>query len=376
MRYHIVTTAVLLALGATPALSEPIRIGAVYPMTGPVAFDGETLLRGARIAIDEINANGGVLGRPLELVVEDGACVPAQSVSAAEKLVTANKVTGLVGAFCSSSTGAVMEVASRYKIPLVAGISTAPDITERGNEFIFRIPATSAMLSAAFADPMMSIAGGTRFSFLVVNDDWGRSIVESYSKALGAKGASIVDTQIYITSESDLFPYITNIKRDEPNGLVLAGNTQNAAALTEQIRQLGINSKLFGEGSFTAKPYYDLVGDQGDGIYGLMAYVHTSTNPKNQAFVEKYQAAYNDLPTTFSASGYNEVSVIAAAIAKAGSVEPTAIRDALREVEVEGLSGQIRFTEKGQGYGFNVYLTINENASPIVEQETQIAKPE
>lgn len=376
MRYHIVAAAALIVAGAAPALSEPIRIGAVYPMTGPVAFDGETLLRGARIAIDEVNAAGGVLGRQLELVVEDGACVPAQSVSAAEKLASATKVSALVGAFCSSSTGAVMEVAARYKVPLVAGISTAPDITERGNEFIFRIPATSAMLSTAFADPMVNIAGGKNFSFLVVNDDWGRSIVDSYSKALQAKGATIVDTQIYTTSESDLFPYITNIKRQEPDGLVLAGNTQNAAALTEQIRQLGIGSKLFGEGSFTAKPYYDLVGDQGDGIYGLMAYVHTSTGAKNVAFVEKYKAAYNDLPTTFAASGYNEISVLAAAIAKAQSAEPAAIRAALLDVEVDGLSGKIRFTEKGQGYGFNVYLTINQGSTPVVEQETQISKPE
>lgn len=375
MRYHLLAT-VAAVLGVTPAAADTIRIGAVYPMTGPVAFDGETLLRGARIAADEINANGGILGKQIEIVVEDGACVPAQSVSAAEKLITASKVSALVGAFCSSSTGAVMEAAARYQIPLVAGVSTAPDLTERGNQFLFRIPATSAMLSNAFAKPMMEIAGGSKFSFLVVNDDWGRSIVDSYSTALEKEGATIVDRQIYITSESDLFPYITNIKRQEPDGLVLAGNTQNAAALTEQLRQLGIGSKLFGEGAFTAKPYFDLVSDQGDGIYGLMAYVHTSTTAKNARFVEKYQELHNDLPTPYAASGYNEIAVVAEAITKAGSTDSVAIRDALHVVEVDGLSGKVKFSPKGQGYGFNVFLTLNEGTDPVVKRETEIANPE
>ena len=354
---------------------DVIRIGAVYPTTGPVAADGETLLRGARIAVKEINAAGGINGKKLELVVEDGACIPAQSVAAAEKLISSQNVVSLIGAFCSSSTGAVMDVAKRRKVPMVAGISTAPNLTERGNEFFFRIPATSAMLSKAFAEPMMKLAGGKKFAFLVVNDDWGRSIIDSYGSALTADGAIVVEKQIYDTNDSDLFPYITNIKRSSPDAVVLAGNTQNAVALTEQLRQMGLKSHFFGEGSFAAKSYYDIVGKKGDGMYGLMAYVYSIDNPQNKAFVDHYKADYNDLPTTYAASGYHEVQVVAAALKRSGSTDPVAVRDAIAQTDIDGLAGKIHFSKNGQGYGFHVFLTLSKDAQPTVAETAAVADP-
>jgi branched-chain amino acid transport system substrate-binding protein len=357
------------------AADETIKIGAVYPMTGPVAYDGQTLLQGARVAVSEVNAAGGIKGKKIELVVEDGACIPAQSVAAAEKLISGQKVLALIGAFCSSSTGAVMDVAKRHGVPMVAGISTAPNLTERGNEYFFRIPATSAMLAKAFAKPMLKLSGGSKFGFLVVNDDWGRSIIESYSAALNVEGATIVAQQIYDTNDSDLFPYITNIKRNAPDAVVLAGNTQNAVALTEQIRQMGLPGKFFGEGSFAAKSYYKLVGQKGDGMYGLMAYVYSIDSPRNKAFVTKYQADYNDLPTTYAASGYHEVSIVADALRRANGANSQSIRDAVAQTDMEGLAGPIRFTKTGQGYGFSVYLTLSKDAQPVVADQAVISAP-
>lgn len=367
-----------IVLSGVPAMAAQdgvIRIGAVYPLTGPVAYDGQTLLQGARVAIDEINAAGGIKGKKIELAVEDGACIPAQSVAAAEKLISGQKVVALIGAFCSSSTGAVMDVAKRHSVPMVAGISTAPNLTERGNDYFFRIPATSAMLAKAFAKPMLKLAGGNKFGFLVVNDDWGRSIVDSYSAALTADGASIVAQQIYDTNDSDLFPYITNIKRAAPDAVVLAGNTQNAVALTEQIKQMGLGGKFFGEGSFAAKTYYKLVGKKGDGMYGLMAYVYSIDSPRNKAFVAKYEADYKDLPTTYSASGYHEVRVVADALMRSDISNPQSIRDAIAQTDMAGLAGRIRFSKSGQGYGFNVYLTLNKDAQPVVADQAVIADP-
>jgi branched-chain amino acid transport system substrate-binding protein len=268
-----------------------------------------------------------------------------------------------------------MDVAKRNKVPMVAGISTAPNLTERGNEFFFRIPATSAMLAKAFAEPMMQAAGGKKFAFLVVNDDWGRSIIESYGAALSAGGVTVVDKQIYDTNDNDMFSYITNIKRAAPDAIVLAGNTQNAVTLTEQIRQLGLKGQFFGEGSFTAKNYYELVGQKSDGFYGLMAYVYSIENPTNKAFVDRYKADYNDLPTTYAASGFHEALVVASALKRAGSLDPVAIRDAIAQTELDGLAGPIKFSRNGQGYGFNVFLTLSKNASPTIAATAPIEEP-
>ncbi|HET8584649.1 MAG TPA: ABC transporter substrate-binding protein, partial [Casimicrobiaceae bacterium] len=127
----VVAVAVSLAAAPFAIAQETVRIGVVQPMTGPVAYDGNIYVNTVKMLADDMNAKGGVLGKKIELVIEDGACNPAQSVNAAEKLVVRDKVVGLLGAFCSTSTAAVMEVAKKHKIPLITGISTAAQLTEQ-----------------------------------------------------------------------------------------------------------------------------------------------------------------------------------------------------------------------------------------------------
>src|SRR3954447_13016970 len=241
LRATFLLTALPMLMINSGTFADTIKVGAVYPLTGPVAEDGAVVLKGAKLAVKLFNDAGGLNGDKVELLVEDGACIPAQSVAGAEKLISANKVVALAGAFCSSSTGATMDVAQRYKVPMVAGISTAPNLTERGNRYLFRIQATSQMLADAFAPKMMELAGGKKLAFLVVNDDWGRSIAQYYKTSLERSGAQPVSTQIFDANETDLFSYITNIKRAEPDAIMMAANTQNAVTVTEQLRQMNIS---------------------------------------------------------------------------------------------------------------------------------------
>jgi branched-chain amino acid transport system substrate-binding protein len=268
-----------------------------------------------------------------------------------------------------------MDVALRYKVPMVSGVSTAPNLTERGNPYLFRIQATSQMLADAFAPKMMELAGGKKIAFLVVNDDWGRSIAQYYKTSLERSGAQPVSTQIFDANETDLFSYITNIKRAEPDAIMMAANTQNAVTVTEQLRQMNIKSRLFAEGSFTAKSYYDVVGKKGDGINGLMPYVSTYDSPMSKKFVEMYKAAYGELPNNNAAAGFEELTIITNAIKTSGKIDPQSIRDAIATSTTPGPAGDIKFNEKGQGYGFTVFLTRNENAAPMIEGTAQIAKP-
>jgi branched-chain amino acid transport system substrate-binding protein len=138
---------------------------------------------------------------------------------------------------------------------------------------------------------------------------------------------------------------------------------------------MGLKGKFFGEGSFAAKTYYKLVGQKGDGIYGLMSYVYSIDSARNRKFVEKYQADYKDLPTTYAASGYHEISVVADALMRADLSDSASVRDALAQTDIEGLAGRIKFTKTGQGYGFNVYLTLSKDAQPLVAEEAVIAAP-
>lgn len=377
VRAALIAAAAIAGMLATPGAShaDDVVVGAIYPLTGPVAYDGETKLNGAKIAVEEVNANGGVLGGKLKLQVEDGACNPAQSVSAAEKLITQTKVAAILGAFCSSSSGAVMEVAKKYGVPHMTGVSTSQDLTRQGNEWFFRATGTSALLGQAFA-PAIVKSGAKRAAFLVVNDDWGRAVAGSYADALKASGAEVVATEIFSRDDTDLFPYITKIKAQNPDVVISASNTQLAANVTKQLRQLGVNATLMGEGAFTSEAYHKLVGDLAKGVVGLVEYVPSIENPQNQAFVKKYVAMYKEEPSKFSAAGYQTVHIMADAINRAGSTDPKKIREALLQTDYDGLTGNFKFAPNGQAYNFNVYMARNTDKGLEISGTGEIPKPE
>lgn len=369
--------ALAIAFGASMssgALAADVVVGAIYPLSGPVAYDGVTKLNGAKLAVEEVNASGGVLGRKFVLSVEDGACSPAQSVSAAEKLITQTKVVAILGAFCSSSSGAVMEVAKKYKIPHMTGVSTSQDLTRQGNAWFFRATGTSALLGQAFG-PTIVKSGAKRVAFLVVNDDWGRAVASSYAKSLEAAGAKVVATEFFSRDDTDLFPYITKIKTRKPDLVISASNTQLAANVTKQLRQMGVKATLMGEGAFTSEAYHKLVGDLAIGVVGLVEYIPTISSAMNVAFVKKYKGRYNEEPSKFSAAGYHTVHIMAAAINRAGSTDADKIRQALHATDYAGLTGNFKFAANGQAYNFNVFMAKNVKGGLEIVGQGTIPKP-
>src|SRR5574340_56583 len=290
MRLRLSVAVIALAAAASAAAQDTVKIGVVQPLTGPVAYDGNIYVNTVKMLVDEMNAKGGVLGKKIELVIEDGACNPAQSVNAAEKLVTRDKVVALLGAFCSTSSAAMMEVARKHKVPHLTTISTAAQLTEQNNPYFFRGVATTPMLGAAFGGELPAAVKGKRFAFLVINDDWGRSMVSSYPGPLERAGGQVVGTEFFQSSDLQFLPYITKIKSANPDAIILAANTQHAVALSKQIRELGVTVPLIGEGSWTSDSYIKLAGPSAEGVYGLVEYVYTIQNPLNDAFVKEFQA--------------------------------------------------------------------------------------
>ena len=367
--------AALLALAPLVAAQETVRIGVVQPTTGPVAYDGNIYVNTVKMLIDDMNAKGGILGKKIELFVEDGACNPAQSVNAAEKLVTRDKVVALLGAFCSTSTAAMMEVAKKHKIPHITGISTAAQLTEQGNPYFFRAVATTPMLGNAFGGVLPAAVKAKRFAFLVLNDDWGRSMVASYPKAIEKAGGEIVATEFFQQSDLQFLSQITKVKAANPDAIVLATNTQQAAALSKQIRELGVTAPLIGEGSWTSDSYLKLAGPASDGVYGLVEYVYTIKNPINDAFVKEFQAKLKENPTKFAGAAHNAIHIMVDAIKRAGAADPEKIRAALEKTDYNGLVGNIKFDDKHQAYGQTVYLAHVKGGVPEVVATAKIAKP-
>jgi branched-chain amino acid transport system substrate-binding protein len=375
---------VLVILGAAAALvsvsgaiAQPIRIGAVYPLTGGVSYDGITKLNGAKLAVEEINARGGVLGRPLEILAEDGACNPAQSVASAEKLITQSKVVAMLGAICSSATGAIGETIRKYGIPHVTGVSTAERLTEQGNPWFFRATTTTTLNGKSMGETLAKLAGGKgkRIAFVVTSDDWGRSAAQSYGDSLKARGAEIVATEYFDRAETDFAALLTKVRAARPDAIFSTGGFQNAANVTKQARQAGLSQVIIGEGAFTSEAYNKLVEPFTDNVYGIIEWVSAIDSPRNKKFIEDYRARYKEIPTKFSVGGYQTVYIVAQAIEKAGSTAGDKVRDALKTTNYDGLTGTYRFDDKGQAYDFNMYIVANgPKGENVVREVVKIGK--
>jgi branched-chain amino acid transport system substrate-binding protein len=372
LRFHHL--AAILGFISVTSAAQNIVIGSVYPLTGGVSYDGITKLNGAKLALDEINAKGGVLGRQLTLQAEDGACNPAQSVASAEKLVTQSKVIALLGAICSSATGAIAEVAMKYKIPLVTGVSTAEKLTEQGNPYFFRATTTTSINGMSLGNAILAAAPGKRVAFLVTSDDWGRSAAQAYGKALQSRGAEIVATEYFDRSETDFAALLTKIRSRQPEIVFATGGFQNAANVTTQARQMGMQMPIVGEGAFTSEAYNKLVGPFTDNVVGILEWVSAINSPANKKFVDGYQAKYKEVPTKFSVAGYQTVHLLAQAITRAGSTDPVKLRDALRQSSYDGITGNYRFDDKGQAYNFNMYLVSTKQGKTSVLSTVSIPK--
>src|SRR6266704_1384527 len=183
--------AIALAAGLTTAAAqESIKVGVIQPLTGAFAASGNYVANGAKIAADEINAKGGVLGKKLELVIEDNKSNPTEAAATAEKLIVKDKVPVMMGAWGSTLTLAVMPKLEEYKVPMLVETSSSGKITTSGNPYIFRISPTSEMEAKAFT-PLFKSLGIKKADFLSTNNDFGLGAAKEFSEAATAQGVQV-----------------------------------------------------------------------------------------------------------------------------------------------------------------------------------------
>lgn len=368
--------ALVAAAMSTPAMAqEEIRIGLIEPLTGSVAYNGNSVIEGAKLAAAEVNAAGGVLGKQVKLVIEDGQCQPATSVNAVEKLVQKDKVFVLIGAFCSSATAAIMPVAQKYKIPLVTAVSSKADLTEQNNPYFFRAAETDALMAKAFAKILASDLKLTNVAYVGVNDDWGRGGVDEFSRDLSDLGVKKAMVEYFDHGSTDFFTLLAKLRAAKPDGVFVAAETQDGSILVKQIREMGLDTKVFGVGSWATADFIKLTGEAAEGIYAAVPYASSMDTPRNAAFVKKYQEAYKIKPGKYGAAGYNALHIAAAAIARAGNVDAEAIREALHKTKYDAPNGVYQFDAKGQAYGFEAVLVRLQGGEPKVVASAPVDAP-
>jgi branched-chain amino acid transport system substrate-binding protein len=358
--------------------SAQIKIGVNEPLTGPFAASGTYVVNGAKIAADEINAKGGVLGQKIELVIEDNKSNPTEAAAVAEKLITADKVPVIMGAWGSSLTLAVMPKLIEYKAPMVVETSSSGKITTSGNPYIFRISPPSAVEAAAFK-PILPKLGMKKADFLVINNDWGRGAAEDFGKILKTNSVDVGLVETMDQAAQDMSAQLSKIKATDSDTIMVTTAVEQLTLLLKQAAALGIKKQIVTTGgSQNPDQLIAQAGAAAEGTFHLTTfapwYPDQTPNPAaTKYFLDEWKKrGFNFAGATESFRGYDGIRTIAAAIAKAGKAEPEAITKALWETELLGLNGKIKFEKQGpsgkeSGQSIpNVYLIKIEKGSVVL----------
>ncbi len=342
--FAAVVAFVLAFAGCSKKSSDTIKIGGVAPLSGSVAVYGVECKNGIDLAIEEINAAGGISGKKVEFVCEDDEGSPDKTVNAFKKLITKDGVKYVIGSLTSGCTQAITTLAQASKVIQIAPAATAPAITDAGN-YIFR---------ACFIDPFQGTVGG-KFAAENLNarraavlydggNDYSVGLSENFQASFKANGGDIVALESYSTGDKDFNAQLTKIKNANPDLVYLPDYYGTVALIAKQLRAQGINTPIVG-----ADGWDGLSANAGEEVlngYYSNHYAADSTEPVVQNFVKAFSAKYNKLPNSFAVLGYDSVYILKDAIERAGTLDVEKVRDALEKTDGNYVTGHITFDEK------------------------------
>lgn len=346
----------LAGCGSSPAgdkKAASIKFGVIGAYTGPNAKPGQSMKQGVNLAVEEINKAGGVKGRMLEPLFEDDASVPAQSVSATEKLIGKDEVAFLIGTFNSATTLADMKIIDRDKVPMLVPIAVAIQITESGNKWVFRNAATNPMQAEQLMNFIYKETKQRKFAVIHENTDYGKGLAEAV-KAYVAKNGGEVAAESYSIGDTDFYAQLTKIKNYNPDGMIICGNLSEGSQITRQAKELGLKTQLYGFGGLSSFDYNSIAAGSNEGLIATSYFESASPNPLAQNFIKAYKAKYNVDPDMFAAAIYEAVYIAKAAIEKMPEQKDlaayrVALRDALAATkDLPGVQGPTTFDAKGQ----------------------------
>ena len=333
--------------------AEAIKIGVIQPLSGPVAASGNYVRMGAEIARDWINSRGGVLGRQVQLLIEDNKSDPKEAATASEKLIVRDKVPVIVGAWGSSMTLAAMPKLEEYGVPMVVETSSAASITKRGNPWVFRISPPSEM-EALGLEKYLKDFGIKQADFLAVNTDWGRGAAAAFGDLLKRSGASVGATEFMDQAATDMNAQITKIKAGSGDTLFVTTSVEQITLVLKQAQDQRLSRKVITTGgSSSPSQLIKQAGPAADGTYHILFFLpwFPEAMPDGKlakAFVDEWAKRGNPFEgLTEGFRGHDGVLTAAEAIKLAGKPDPKAVREALWKVNVMGVNGPIKFEKDG-----------------------------
>jgi branched-chain amino acid transport system substrate-binding protein len=343
------------AVTGANAQGATIKIGMCVPVTGPAAEQGLWAQNGAKLALAAVNKAGGVLGKQVELVIEDDQTTNPGIVLAFSKLAAQSDIVGFLGSVRSTQVHAMAPDVLKLGKPVMIG-GTDPNLTHMGNQWLFRFRPNDSYSGRVIADFGVNTLGKKKWAIVHSTDAFGTAGGKALSGALEKLGTPPVLDQGYANQSQDFTPVVLAVKQSGADVLGTYFTFENDIGIfARQLKQLGVNIPWVGSPSTVAVSATKLAGPALYGTYGVADYAEASSET-SKAFGKSYREAYKTAPDLQSAWPYDAMTVLSAAINKAGSTDPGKIRDAILGLKkFPGAEGEYNFDQNGDGlHGYNV----------------------
>lgn len=333
-----------------------IKIGVNYELSGEVSSYGRDSVEGIELAVEEINAAGGIDGKKIDIVKYDNKSEPAEAVTLASRLMTSDKVVAVLGPATSGAFKATIPTALQNKIPVASGSTTADDITVDENgvkEYAFRICFSDAYQGTGMANYALDRLSAKKAVIIMDNSsDYGKGLAEAFVNTFEEGGGAIVAQEAYVAKDTNFNSIITKIKGDEFDVIFIPGYYQEAGLIIKQAREQGITVPILGADGFDSPDLAKLAGDDAlNNVYYSNHFSSLDEDPVVQNFLTGFEEKYNKQPGAFHALGYDLAKYVVDSIDRAEKLDGESVKDAMAATsDFKGVTGT---------------FTIDENHNPI-----------
>lgn len=347
--------------------SDTIRIGGLAPLTGDAASYGVAVNNAIQMAVEDINANGGIDGKQIEYIYYDEKGDTTEATNAYNKLVQDDKVVAIIGDVTTKPTLAVAQTSQQDNIPIITATATAAEVTLTGPN-IFRACFTDPFQGELMASYASEKLGATKVAVLSdMADDYSSGIAEAFVAKAEELGMQVVADEKYQDGDVDFKSQLTNIKGQNPDVLFLPVYYEDLRLISAQAKEVGVTAQLCGADGWDSVLTDNFDSSVLDGGVFCSQYSTESTDERVQSFISAYKEKYEMDPNMFAVLAYDATNMMAQAISDAGSTDSQAIIDAMAALEYDGLTGRMTFDEDRNPQKSAVIVSIQDNAYKFVE---------
>lgn len=347
--------------------SDTIRIGGLAPLTGDAASYGVAVNNAIQMAVEDINANGGIDGKQIEYIYYDEKGDTTEATNAYNKLVQDDKVVAIIGDVTTKPTLAVAQTSQQDNIPIITATATAAEVTLTGPN-IFRACFTDPFQGELMASYASEKLGATKVAVLSdMADDYSSGIAEAFVAKAEELGMQVVADEKYQDGDVDFKSQLTNIKGQNPDVLFLPVYYEDLRLISAQAKEVGVTAQLCGADGWDSVLTDNFDSSVLNGGVFCSQYSTESTDERVQNFISTYKEKYEMDPNMFAVLAYDATNMMAQAISDAGSTDSQAIIDAMAALEYDGLTGHMTFDEDRNPQKSAVIVSIQDNVYKFVE---------